>query len=169
MNDFKSYLINYLHNFTIYDYFGYIFVLVIFGAIIVFAILISRRNILLFSAIVLFDILLLFLMFVGVKVGLDRLIREVKVVEVKSTYLPFSKNLVVVGKVVNKAKVKLNRCRFYLLVFKKGKDKKEEIFNKIHPYALVYKDLAPNITKIKFVIPNFSYKDYKVEIKANCY
>ncbi len=171
----KQRILDYIHYLSIYDYIAYGWLLALLICFLLLAIVLANKKPKLATFFIFSVFVLMFIGPLGLKYGLDKIIRNALVVDQNSTQLPFSKNLVVVGKIENRGKVDFQKCRVFVKVLKEDKNKYKQILDLLKPIRKKTLTLDSNISKGKtlayrVVLDHFDYhKSYIVTQDVECY
>ncbi len=175
MNELKTALILYTHNFTFYDYIAYGWLFLTFLIFVIFSILISKKSsVLSFLSFLLSLILILAGPFI-LKYILDKNIRTVKIEHINIQKLHFSDTLIIDFTIKNNSKVNFKECFVKLKIYKPSKNKYKNLLNQLKPIKfkpILYNDTIKTDSSVekRVVLDNFRYgKDINVSIDANCY
>ncbi len=173
--DLKARILDYLHHLTIYDYVAYGWLMgVLLGMILLAIVLISSKPKFALTLI----LLVLLLMMIGpfaMKYGLDKTVRKVTLIDQNTTYLPFSKNLIVLGKIKNLGKIEMQGCRVFVDIVRIDENKYKTLLYRLKP---IRKEMLKIVEPLKVegtipyrvVFDHFATdKKYAVRQEVECY
>ena len=171
----KARIVDYLHHLTAYDYIAYGWMLGVLVGFLLLAIALAGKS----PKTALFVILLvLFMMVPGpfvMKYILDQTVRKVVLVDRNETELPFSKNLVVLGKIANRGRVEMRGCRVFVDILKKDANRYKQLFYSLKPLRKKMVQIDKKLAKgkempYKIVFDHFSLRnDYIVKQSVECF
>ncbi|MBL0687457.1 MAG: DUF2393 family protein [Sulfurospirillum sp.] len=171
----KASILNYIINFTVYDYVAYAWLLILFFVTILVSILLAKRSTLFSMIFLLLSLLLFFMGPFALKKYLDKSIRPLITKTLEVEKLIFSNSLIVTGSVKNISKNNFTICNVNVNVLKNSSSEIKNIFNKLKPFktkSMFIKDLiVVNETKeFRVVFDNYVYsKEIDISIKLACY
>ncbi len=174
LKDLKYAIIDYAHHLSIYDYFAYSWVAILFLFLIILSfIFISKRTnfaiLLFFTA-----TLILILSPIVIKLYLNQTIKRVELIDKDIKHLQFAKMLVITGKIKSDSKVEFQKCRIFAFITKKSSNKYKKILYKLKPLrykSIVIKQQLKKGQSLRFKISfkNFNKKDYETNLYIECY
>ncbi len=171
----KVSLLNYINHFTIYDYFAYAWLILLFFTLLVLAIMLSKKTPLFSVFLVLLSFTLLFVGPFALKSYLDNTLRKTEVSTKNVQKLHFTNTLIVQGEVKNLSKRELNLCSIDVKVIKLGKNSFQNFLNRLKPIrkkSITLKkrlDINSSI-EFKVVFDNFNYtKEFNTSLSSKCY
>ena len=171
----KTYILNYLHHFSMYDYAAYAWLILIFFVTILLSILVAKKSPI-FSILIL--MLSLGLLFAGpfiLKHYLDKYLRASSAQATHIKKLNFSNTLIVNGIVINLSKKNFSTCSVDVLVVKNSKSDIQKFINQLKPLQkqsiFINNPIEVNATKeFRVVFDNYQYShDINISIKSECY
>ncbi len=171
----KQRLTDYTDSLTMYDYAAFGWLLFLLIALILLAILSSKKKPKLAASLIFFTFVLMFTAPLGIKIFLDKSVRKVEIQDQNHTHLNFSKALVITGKLHNLGKINMHKCYIKTKVLKQTDNKYLNILYNLKPIRQRTTILDENITQdsskeLKVVFEKFNYqKEYRVTLSAECY
>lgn len=175
IDSIRTYILNYIHHFSMYDYAAYAWLILIFFVTILLSILVAKKSPM-FSILIL--MLSLSLLFIGpfmLKHYLDKYLRTSLSQTTLVKKLNYSDTLIVNGMVTNLSKKSFSICDVNVAVVKSSKSDIQKFINKLKPLLKqsisIDKPIEVNATKeFRVVFDNYKYsKDINVSVKSECY
>lgn len=167
--------LDYIHYLSTYDYIAYGWLLALLVSFLLMSIVLAGKKPKVSTFFILLVMVLMFTGPFGLKYGLDKIIRKTIIVDKNATQLPFSKNLIATGKIVNEGKITLQKCRVFVKIFKKDDNKYKQIMYTLKPIRKKTIILDKNLTKgetltYRVVLDHFNYQSpYSVDQSVECY
>ncbi len=175
MYDLKLSILTYIHNFGLYDYIAFVWLLVTFFVLLILAVIIIKKSTKLSMFLILLSIILLIVGPFSIKYYLGKTIRAVKINNIKFQKLNFSHTLIIDYSIKNESKKSFRLCETKTIIYQKSQSKIKLFLNQLKPIAfrtiLIKEPIAPSASINKrLVLDDFTTNyDINVSIDAQCY
>jgi len=171
----KSSILNYISHFSMYDYVGYAWLILVFFVFIILAIFLAKKSALLSVFVLLISLALLFAGPFILKHYLDQFLRPTITKTTSIKKLTYTNALIVTGEVTNTSKMNFSTCSVDISVLKTGSGLIKNYLNQLKPIRKmtisINKPLPMGeVEEFRIVFDGYNYsKDINVSVNSNCY
>lgn len=162
----KIFVLEYFHNLSSYDYLAFTFEFFLFLLFLIFIVILFQKSKSVFALL----IIIIFLIFIALSPFLPQIffatnLKKVEIIDMKESYLSFSKTLLYSFNLKQKSKFKLSKCLVSSIVIPQNMGVKKQ-FKKFRKDIQV---INFSDEKIKIVFKKFLFKEYKLYNYINCF
>jgi len=173
LKDLKYSILDNINHLTIYDYFAYSWVVVIFLLLLFIIFMTIKKKPKFALSLFIFNLVFLIASPLIIKFYFDKSIKNV-IITHNTKKLDFSHMLVIDGKLKSKAKIDFEKCRVYAIVIEKTNNKYKKLLNylKFNRYSSIVIDKQlkkGEILPYKIVFKDFHQEDYETKVYGECY
>jgi len=171
----KSSILNYISHFSMYDYVGYAWLILVFFVSIILAIFLARKSAFLSVFILLISLTLLFAGPFILKYYLDQFLRPTITNTTSIKKLTYTNALIVTGEVENISKMNFSTCSVDISVLKSSRGTIKNILNQLKPIRKMTISIDKPVLigereEFRVVFDRYTYnKDINVSVNSKCY